>query len=405
MSTRSELYHCFGMGVVEVTRTEHVGGRTIFHARHPRERIVCPVCHSGDVICQGVVQRLLRLPPVGSRQVTVLFTVQRVECRSCGGVRQEHLAFAEPHKRYTRSFARYVLELSHIGTVKDVARHLGVGWDLVREIQQKDLERRRDQIDLKSVRHVGIDELAVGKGQRYVSVVLDMDSGGVIHVADGKGADAVKPFLRKLKRCGASIEAFVADMGPAFPAAIAEVFPGVDLVYDRFHVVKLMNEKLSDLRRDMQREAADLLHKDVLKGTRWLLLKNPENLATDKGEWDRLQEALALNRPLATAYYMKEDLRRFWDFADAQEAERHLNIWIRRAERSGIAVLKTMARTLQRNRRGLLNWYRHRISNGPLEGLNNKAQLMKRQAYGYRNIEFYKLKLLTLHDTKVALVG
>ena len=405
MSTRSELYHCFGLGVVEVTRVDHIGGRMVFHARHPKERIACPVCGSGDVVCQGLVERPLRLPPIGSRRVDVCFAVQRVQCRVCDGVRQEHIPFAEPYKRYTRSFVRYVLELSRIATVKDVAKHLGVSWDLVRWIQQRDLERRRDQIDLKVVRHVGIDELAVGKGQRYVTVVLDLDTGAAIHVADGKGADAVKPFLQRLKRCGAPIEAFATDMGPAFPAAIAEVFPDVDLVYDRFHVVKLMNEKLSDLRRDLQRELNGVLHKDVLKGTRWLLLKNPENLDPEKGEWERLQEALVLNRPLATAYYMKEDLRRFWDFPDAREARRHLDIWVRRAEKSGIAVLKTMARTLQANRRGLLNWYKHRISTGPLEGFNNKAQLMKRQAYGYRNLEFYKLKLLTLHQTDVALVG
>jgi len=405
MSTRSEMYHCFGLGVVEVTRVDYGGGRTVYHARHRHDRVVCPECHGRDVICQGTVEREFRLPPIGRREVRVRFTVQRVECPACGGVRQEALPFAKPYRRYTRSFARYVLDLSRIGTVKDVALHLGVSWDLVREIQQEDLERRRDQIDLKAVRYVGIDELAVGKGHRYVTVALDMDSGGVIHVADGKGADAVKPFLRTLKRSGAPVEAFVVDMGHAFPAAVAEVFPGTDLVYDRFHVVKLMNDKLSDLRRDLQRELTDMLHKDVLKGTRWLLLKNPENLDTTKGEWDRLQEALTLNRPLATAYYMKEDLRRFWDFPDANHAERHLDIWIHRAERSGITVLKTMARTLQINRHGLLNWYKHPISNGPLEGFNNKAQLMKRQAYGYRNMEFYKLKLLTLHDTKVALVG
>ena len=166
-----------------------------------------------------------------------------------------------------------------------------------------------------------------------------------------------------------------------------------------------MNEKLTDLRREMQRESTELLHKDTLKGTRWLLLKNPENLKTDKGEWDRLQEALALNRPLALAYYMKEDLRRFWDFTDAEQAERHLDIWIRRAERSGIAVIKTMGRTLRINKLGLLNWYKHRISNAPLEGFNNKAQTMKRQAYGYRNMEFFKLKLMTLHNKKYALTG
>jgi transposase len=405
MSTRSELYHCFGLGVVEATGVRFDGGRTVYSARHPRDRIVCPICRSAEITCQGTVNRSFRMPSIGCREVLLDFSVQRVSCGDCGGVRQERLPFAEPFKRYTRSFARYVAELSHIGTVKAVAAHLGVSWDLVREIQEAELNRRRAKIRLENVRYIGIDELAVGKGHRYVTVVLDMDTGAVLHVAEGKDGGAIKPFLHRLKKSGAPVAAFVTDMGKAFPAAVMEVFPGVDLIYDRFHVVKLMNERLSDLRRDMQREAVELLHKDVLKGTRWLLLKNPENLDTAKAEPDRLHDALAMNRPLAMAYYMKEDLRRFWDFPDAQQAERHLDTWIGRAESSGIAVLKTMARTLQVCRRGLLNWYRHPISNGPLEGLNNKAQLMKRQAYGYRNMEFFKLKLLTLHEMKVALVG
>jgi transposase len=405
MSTRSELYHCFGLGVVEVLKVDHSGGRTVFHARHARDRISCSACHGSDVTLRGTIIRDFRLPSIGCRETVVRFCIQRVECPVCGVVRQEHLPFAEHYKRHTRSFARYVVELSRIGTVKDVAQHLGVSWDLVREIQQQHLERSLATINLRKLRYVGIDEFAVGKGHRYVTVVLDMERGAVVHVAEGKGTDSVKPFLKKMKRCGAEVEAFVTDMGRAFPAAVMEVFKGVDLVYDRFHVVKLMNEKLTDLRRDMQREAAELLEKDTLKGTRWLLLKNPQNLNTDKGEWEKLQEALTLNAPLAMAYYMKEDLRRFWDFPNANQAEKHLDVWIRRAERSGIAVLKTMARTLQGNKRGLLNWYKHPISNGPLEGFNNKAQTMKRQAYGYRNMDFFKLKLMTLHNKKYALTG
>lgn len=405
MSTRSELYHCFGLGVVEILKVDHSGGSTVFHARHPRTAIRCPVCHGSDIRLRGTFDRDFRLPSIGCRKTVLRFFVQRVECLACGVVRQEHLSFARPYKRYTRSFARYVIELSRIGTVKDVAKHIGVSWDLVREIQERNLKRTLGAINFTELRYVGIDEFAVGKGHRYVTVVLDMESGAVLHVADGKSADSVKPFLKKMKRAGAAIKAFVTDMGRAFPAAVTDVFHDVDLVYDRFHVVKLMNEKLTDLRREMQRESTELLHKDTLKGTRWLLLKNPENLKTDKGEWDRLQEALALNRPLALAYYMKEDLRRFWDFTDAEQAERHLDIWIRRAERSGIAVIKTMGRTLRINKLGLLNWYKHRISNAPLEGFNNKAQTMKRQAYGYRNMEFFKLKLMTLHNKKYALTG
>jgi len=404
MSTRSALYHCFGLGVVEVLRTEFDGGESVFHCRTPVSRLRCACCYGTDVICRGTVTRRFRLVPIGSRRTWLEFTLQRLECRECDVIRQEALLFAKPYRRYTRGFARYVLDLSRIATIKDVAKHLGVSWDLVAEIQREQLEKDARKVKLKEVRQIAIDELAVGKGHRYVSIVLDLDTGAAIHVAEGKAADSVKPFLRRLKRSGAQIEAVATDMGQAFPSAVTEVFPEVVLVYDRFHVAKLMNDKLTKLRRDLQREA-DVLEKDMLKGTRWLLMKNPENLDPDHNETERLFGALEFNRPLATAYYMKEDLRMFWEQPNMEMAERHLDIWIDRAENSGIAVLKTMARTLRMCRQGLLNWYQHPISTGPLEGFNNKAQTMKRQAYGYRNMKFYTLKLRTLHIKKYALTG
>lgn len=404
MSTRSELYHCFGLGVVEVLGTSFVGGATIFRCRHPEDRICCAACQSTDVILRGTTVRRFRLVPIGSRPVWLEFIIQRVKCRCCGALRQERLSFAAPYRRYTKAFARYVLELSRIGTIRDVARHLRVSWDLVAEIQREQMEADARKVKLSDVTRIAIDELAVGKGHQYVSVVLDLNTGAAIHVAEGKAADSVRPFLERLKRSGARIEAVATDMGQAFPSAVADVFPEAALVYDHFHVAKLMNEKLSDLRRDLQREA-DVLGRNMLKGTRWLLTKNPENLDPERNETERLLQALEFNRPLAIAYYMKEDLRMFWKQPDAQAAERHLSIWIERAQNSGIAALRTMARTLRMCRRGLLNWYRYPISSGPLEGFNNKAQTMKRQAYGYRNMSFYMLKLRTLHVKKYVLAG
>jgi len=404
MSTRSELYHCFGLGVVELLRIDYSGGETVYHCRHPVSRLCCARCHGGNVIRRGTVTRHFRLVPIGSRLTWLKFALQRLECRDCGALCQETLPFAKLYKRYTRAFARYVLDLSHIATIKDVARHLGVSWDLVAEIQREQLQKDARKVDLKRVRQIAIDELAVGKGHRYVSIVLDLHSGAAIHVAEGKAADSVKPFLRRLKRLGAQIEAVATDMGQAYPSAVAEVFPEAVLVYDRFHVVKLMNDKLSKLRRDLQREA-DKLDKHMLKGTRWLLLKNPQNLNPARDETKRLRQALEFNQPLATAYYMKEDLRQFWEQEDQEAAARHLAAWLTRAQNSGIAVLKTMGRTLAACRQGLLNWYRYPISTAPLEGFNNKAQTMKRQAYGYRNMSFYMLKLRTLHLKKYALTG
>jgi transposase len=146
-------------------------------------------------------------------------------------------------------------------------------------------------------------------------------------------------------------------------------------------------------------------HKEVLKGTRWLLLKNPENLDEEKDERGRLREALKLNEPLATAYYLKDDLRRFWEQPGKRFATTFLDGWIRRAEATGIKVLQQMAKTLAAHRSGLLAYYDVMISSGPMEGTNNKIKTMKRQAYGFRDREFFKLKILAIHETRYELVG
>lgn len=404
MSTRSLLYRAFGLGTIEPMSSEFEGGRVCFHVRTPLERLCCAHCHSAEVIRRGTYERQLRLVPIGSKPCVAVVSVQRLECRVCGRLAREHLAFAVPRRSYTRQFARYVLELSRFGTIRDVARHLKVSWDLVREIQHEDMQKEVAKIDLAALRRLAIDELAIGKGHRYVTVVMDLDSGQVVHVGDGKGAEAVDGFFARLKQRTVPIEAVAMDMSGAYQLVVRRHLPEAAIVFDHFHVVKLMNEALSTLRRQVQNDA-DALAKKTLKGTRWLLLKNPENLDADKDEPARLEAALALNRPLALGYYLKEDLRQLWEQPDAATAESLLDDWIGRARATGLQVLKTMATTLDRHRQGILAYYTHRLSTGPLEGFNNKAQTMKRQAYGYRNLPFYKLKLMTLHRKRYALVG
>ena len=159
------------------------------------------------------------------------------------------------------------------------------------------------------------------------------------------------------------------------------------------------------MRRELQREAEQTPGKDVLKGTCWLLRKAPVNLDDSRNERERLDEALALNKSLATAYYLKEDLRQLWNQPGRFAASQFLFDWCHRARASGIRVLRTMANTLEGYRTGILNWYRYPISTGPLEGTNNKIKTMKRQAYGYRDAEYFKLKLYALHQTKLKLIG
>lgn len=319
--------------------------------------------------------------------------------------RQIPIGFAEPGRRYTKRFERYVLELSRHMTMTDVARHVGIDWHTVKEIQKKHLSRRFSCPSLGGLKWIAVDEISIGHGHRYLTVVLDLHSGAVVFVGEGKGIDALNPFWKRLKSSRACIEAVAMDMSQAYIAAVSTNLPRAAIVFDHFHVIKLFNEKLTELRRDLYREATDLAEKNVLKGTRWLLLKNPENLRDDRNERARLEEALSINKPLATAYYMKEDLRLLWSLPDKVNAEAHLQDWIARAEASGIRMLKDFAKTLRTHRRGILAYYEHRISTGPLEGTNNKIKTLQRQAYGFRDRAFFILRIYALHLTRYELVG
>ncbi len=404
MST-SLLYHAWGLRGYQHDRTEYRDGKVYFNIHQPRERLCCPTCGDTDVWAQGTVVREFRAVPIGCKPVIVRLPVTRVMCFACRHVRQVHLPFADPRRQYTHAFERYALDLCRSMTIQDVARHLGVSWDVIKDIQKRHLQRRFGKPKLHRLKQIAIDEIAVGKGHHYVTVVLNLLSGAVVFVGDGKGADALDPFWRRLRRARARIHAVATDMSPAYIQAVRDNLSGAIHVFDHFHVVKLFNDKLSNLRRELYHEATTQLDKQVLKGTRWLLLKNPENLDPERREYERLHEALRINAPLATAYYLKEDLRQIWEQPNKATARRVLDDWIRRAEVSGIRMLQQFARTLALHRTGILAWYDCRISTGPLEGTNTKIQVMKRQAYGYRDKEFFKLKILGLHETKYALVG
>lgn len=404
MST-SLLYHAFGLRGHVYEATEYAGGEIAFRFRLRPERLRCPRCGSREVTLKGKADRCLRSVPIGKKRVWLEVGVPRVGCHGCGSVRQVRLPFAEPRVSYTRAFERYALELSRHMTILDVAQHLGVSWDVVKDIQKRSLRRRFRRARLREVREIAIDEIYLGRRHRFITLVLDLRSGAVVYVGNGKGAEALEGFWRRLRQSGARIQAVAMDMSQAYIHAVSQHLPTATIVFDHFHVIKLINDKLSDLRREVQREAVEKLHKDVLKGTRWLLLKNPDRLDERRNERQRLEEALKLNKPLATAYYLREDLRRVWAQPTKEQATAFLRDWIGRASASGVRILTQLAKTIGAHRHGILAWYDYPISTAPLEGTNNKIRTMQRQAYGFRDQEFFRLKLFALHQSRYALVG
>ena len=399
----SFMYHALGIREQECTRMRYEGGRIIFEIRTKEDKLYCAKCGSHHVIKSGSTLRCFRCVPVGSRPIILEMTVRRLECKDCGAIQQENIHFVRGKERYTHRLKRYVLDLCRMGTIVDVARQVHLSWDTVKDILKSDLSRKYSRPDLRGLRYIGIDEFAVAKGHVYMTIVVDLETGRIVYVGNGKGADALDGLWPRLSRAGCRIEAVSTDLSEAFISAIREHLPDAVQIFDHFHIVKLMNEKLDKVRRDTYNQETDENKRRLIKGQRWLLLANGDNLSPKAEE--RLYKALDINRPLATAYYLKESLRRVWWQDNKQDAALVLDDWIGQARQSGLKPIQSIADTLSRHRHGILAWYDYRISNGKLEGINNKIKTMKRQAYGYRDMPFFKLKLLSLHDSTYPFSG
>jgi len=382
-------------------RQKFVPGGVEFYIAVPPDKLVCSCCGSDVVWQKGTKQRCFRSLPFGKKTVTIVLDVPRVFCHSCQKTRQVHISFAKEHRRQTRFLEHHILDLLLSMTCQDVAEHLGLSWDTIRDIEKDRLTRDFAKPPLKAVTHIAIDEIAVQKGHKYLTVVMDLHSGRVVFVGDGKDADALVPFWKRLRRSGSRIVAVASDMSPAYTSAVQAHLPDAIHVFDRFHIMKLFNEKLTALRRRLHRETTDQESKKALKGIRFDLLKRDP----DENGTQRLEQALSLHADLAVAHALKEQLYDLWDQDDEESGIQYLSAWIADAEWSEIPEMVAFAKTLRNHWQEVLNFYYGEITSGPLEGLNNKIKTMKRQSYGFRDQEYFKLKILAIHRSRYALVG
>lgn len=287
-------------------------------------------------------------------------------------------------------------------TLSDVAELTLLSWDTVKDIVKAGLSRDCGKPQLKDVRRLAIDEIHLGRKKKFYTIVIDLDDGRILWAAAGRGKNALRRFWRRLRLAKAKIQAVATDMSAAYWSAVVENLPGAALVFDKFHVIKLMNERLDDLRRAMVREAEGPLKKRI-KGTRFLLLRNAENLQDH--HLPPLDEALAFNEPLLIGWYLKEELHELWNQPTRQAMEAFLRDWCERALTAAIPQLAKMAKTLLTHASGILNYATHRITTARMEGINNKIKTLTKRSYGFKDEGFFLLRLLSLHHSKYKLVG
>lgn len=398
MATTSYLYHSLGLPGYVHRCTEYVNGWIYHHIELAPDKRRCRHCGARwmDLRFEGRFERTFFALPVGRRPQFVVLRGHRQRCTRCGRSLREPIHFTQGKRRYLKAFGRYVVELCRITTLQAAANLLGVGWDLVKQIHKEHLRSKLRRRKLSKVRYLAVDEFAIQKGHRYMTVVLDLETGEILHAHRGRDAGSLRPFFWKLKRHGVRPRAVAMDMSEAYSNAVREVFgTTVDIVHDPYHVVVLANRAIDETRRDMVRRLQGEERK-VLKGTRYLLLRGLENLSDEA--LDQLTRLMEINRPLYQVYLLKEELRMFWNLPGSQTGNDFLDSWIAQARALDNDHFARLAQTLDDHRPGLLAYFRHRISTGPLEGLNNKIKVLKRLAYGFRDLEYFQLRLFFLHE-------
>lgn len=361
-----------------------VDGDLALTVRPSWRRSRCGHCGKKAVRYDRRPLRRWRHVPWGRISVDLLYEPWRVECRDCG-VRVEQVPWAERASRFTHDFEELAAYLSQITDRTQVQRQLGISWQTVGAIVERIVARRLDPDRLAGLRRIGIDEFSYRKRHRYLTTVVDHDRRRVVWAAEGKSSETLAPLFELLgeQRCRA-IETVTLDLSAAFIKAVREGLPQAQMVFDRFHVQRLVSDAVDEVRRSIVRELqGDPEQAKDIKGTRFILLKNPWNLS--RSQRSKLAQIQETNQYLYRAYLLKETLAKALDYRQPWRAKKALEEWLAWASRSRLKPFVKVARTIRKHRKGILAYIKTRITNGLVEGLNAKIRMIARRAYGFHS--------------------
>jgi transposase len=353
-------------------------------------------------IHDGSLRRVRDLP-LWDHDTWLIVPRARLQCPRCGPT-VEAVTWLDRYQRMTKRLVDKIAGLAQVLPLKTVARLVGVGWDTVKQIDQRALAARLGPVDLTGVRQIAIDEFALHRGHRYATIVVEVATKRVLWLAQGRDGAALDGFFTALGPAGCQrLEAVVLDLWRPYLKAVRTHCPHAAIVYDGFHAIaRYATEVLDRVRldetnrlqrpqRDHQRRHAEVI-RQVIKGTRWLLLRNRAHLRS-RAERVRLRELLAANRALFIVYVLKDDLQHLWRHHSPTAARRAWRDWYTRAMASGLAPLQRFARHLAVAADYIVNHARYPLHTGLLEGMNNKIKVLKRMAYGYRDDAYFFLKI------------
>jgi len=321
----------------------------------------------------------------GETRTWLQYAPWRVLCRECG-VKTESVPWAAQGSRFTYSFEELVAYLAQIMDRTAVTKQVGIAWQTVGTIVERIVRERLDPNRLRGVRRIGIDEFSYRKRHSYVTVIVDHDRKRVIWAGEGRSADALSSFFEDLGEEGRErIETVTIDMSPAFKRAVADWLPNAEVIYDRFHVQRLVSNAVDEIRRAEVREEEDSLAAKSIKGTRYALLKRDWKLTTR--DLEKLSDIQRTNLRLYRAYLLKEALTDALDQRQPFRLRAKLLAWLSWASRSKLKPMVKAARTIRTHFEGVVAYARERLTNGVVEGMNTRMRMVARRAYGFHSAQ------------------
>jgi transposase len=360
----------------------------------PTAEPLCGCCRQPCALIHERRWREVRDRDILDRRVWLKVPIRRLDCHHCDARVTEHIAWLDRRSRMTHRVRVWVEALAQLLPIAHVSQLTGLHWHTIKAIDLQRLESLHGQFSAPDVRRLVMDEFALHKGHRYATVVLDAQRMRVLWVGEGNSRAAIRPFFEALGVQGCSrIEAVAMDMNTAMDLEVRQHCPNAEVVYDLFHVVARFGREVVDRVRVDQANAlrADPKARQVIKRSRWLLLRNRDNLESDHAV--KLDELLAANAPLSTVYLLKTELKEVWFAPSIREGARRWKRWMRLAIESEIAPVIQFAKRLRKYVRGIIASAVYPMNSSILEGVNNRIKVIKRMAYGFRDSAYFFLKI------------
>ena len=381
-----------GQRVNEI-KLDHEEQKLVIHcSRDMRRNAVDPVTGKKGTVNRYVRRQVRDLPLLGYPCVIEIELAQVFISKNQR--RMERCEWVDTGCRFSHRLCRLISGLCRHMSIQAVSRHLGLRWETVKNIDRAYLVETLPALDptqLTGLEYIGVDEVARAKGHDYMTVVYDMIGGHLIGVETGRTAEVFASFLKQLPDATAvEIKAVAMDMGPAYQKAVRECLPAADIVFDRFHVMKIYSKAIQNQRRIEFRKASRS-DQQLMKGTHYLLLKNADKL--DRQQSDRLQVLLDNNSNLNTLYVLKEQLQALWRAPSFEDMAEQLESWCQIADQSNMRYLEKFAKSLRRHSVGICNYAKHKLTSARIEAGNISIGMIRKRARGIRDTEYFKLKI------------